>query len=130
MKLVYLWAIAIWFLFAIVATINGIIRNSTYKKWVGDFYAHQISTVIFITLVLFIMYIFFNKFGLNYTNTDLWVIGFSWLIGTIIFEFVFGHYVFGNSWQKLFTDYNILKGKLWSLVLIFTTIGPWLVARK
>jgi NADH:ubiquinone oxidoreductase subunit 6 (subunit J) len=130
MKPVYLWAIVVWFLFAVIAVINGAIRNSTYQKWVGDLYAHQISTIIFILLVLAVMYLFFNFSGFPYTNKDLWVIGFSWLIATIIFEFVFGHYVFGNSWEKLLTDYNLLKGRIWSLVLLFTLIGPWLVGRK
>lgn len=130
MKEIYLYSIGVWFLFAVVATLNGVVRSATYKKLVGDLYAHQIGTVIFLTLILLIMYLFFNKFGLEYTNKDLWLIGLAWFCGTIIFEFIFGHYVFGNSWEKLFSDYNILQGRVWSLVLLVTLIGPYLVGRK
>jgi len=130
MKQIYGWAIAVWFLFAIIGTMNGIIRNATYKKIVGDLTAHHISTVIFISIILTVMYLFFHKSGLPYLNNDLWIIGFCWLFATIIFEFVFGHYVFGNTWIKLFQDYNIIKGRVWGLVLLFILIGPWMVGRK
>ena len=130
MKSIYLWAIAIWFLFAVLATINGAIRNATYQRYIKELYSHQISTMIFIAITITIMFLFFNKTGLAYTNADLWLIGSSWLIATIIFEFVFGHFIFGNSWTKLFADYNILKGRIWSLILLMTLIGPWLVGKK
>lgn len=130
MKKIYLYSIGLWFLFAIVASLNGYIRNETYKNIVGDLAAHQISTVIFILIILFVMYLFLNKTGLKYTNSDLWIIGASWLLATIIFEFMFGHYVFGNSWEKLLMDYNIFEGRVWIFVLLFTLIGPWLVAKK
>lgn len=51
-------------------------------------------------------------------------VGLFWVVITIIFEFVFGHYVMGNSWQKLFADYNLLDGRLWVLVLINNLSAP------
>jgi hypothetical protein len=30
----------------------------------------------------------------------------------VLFEFGFGHYTAGDSWSRLFTDYNIFKGRL------------------
>jgi hypothetical protein len=35
----------------------------------------------------------------------MWV-GVQWLFQTLAFEFLAGHYLFGNSWEKLFADYN------------------------
>lgn len=49
------------------------------------------------------------------------------MILTILFEFVFGHYVIKNPWQKLLADYNILKGRLWSLLLLTELISPLLI---
>jgi hypothetical protein len=48
---------------------------------------------------------------------------------TIIFELLFGHYVIGHSFAKLFEDYNVLKGRVWLLVLIWTTVAPYLFYR-
>ena len=48
---------------------------------------------------------------------------------TIMFEFLFGHYVMGHSWDSLWADYHIFQGRLWPLVLMVTLFGP-LVARK
>jgi hypothetical protein len=53
-------------------------------------------------------------------------IGFFWVVITVIFEFVFGHYVMGHPWQKLFADYNLLNGRLWVLVLINNIVAPLL----
>ena len=120
--------VLLWFFFAIIATLNGFIRDTTYKKLVGDLLAHQISTLIFIFLILIIMYLFFSK--ISYGFNELWIIGLSWVTATIIFEFIFGHYIFGNTRERLLGDYNLLEGRVWSFVLIFTLIGPWLVGRK
>jgi hypothetical protein len=50
---------------------------------------------------------------------------------TVLFEFVFGHYVLKTSWEVLLADYRIWQGRLWSLVLIREAIAPvmmgWLV---
>jgi hypothetical protein len=47
-------------------------------------------------------------------------------MATIAFEFLFGHYVMGHSWDSLWADYNVLQGRLWPLVLIVTLFGPML----
>lgn len=51
-------------------------------------------------------------------------IGFFWVVITVIFEFVFGHYVMGLSWQKLFADYNLFNGRLRALVLLNNFFAP------
>jgi len=60
----------------------------------------------------------------NVTKIDLLLIGALWLTLTVAFEFGFGHYVMGHSWRYLLADYNILKGRLWSLVLLVTFVSP------
>ena len=55
----------------------------------------------------------------------LWWVGVAWLVATVAFEFLFGHFVSGLSWHALLADYNILRGRLWSLILISVCLGPW-----
>ncbi|MBU0906740.1 MAG: hypothetical protein KKD18_01830 [Nanoarchaeota archaeon] len=76
------------------------------------------------------MFLFFNKFGAVYTKKDLWLVGGIWVLMTIVFEFIFGHYVMHEGTSVLYADYNIFNGRLWLLVLFFIFVGPRLVARN
>ncbi|HUX93413.1 MAG TPA: hypothetical protein VMV36_06355, partial [Ignavibacteriaceae bacterium] len=55
--------------------------------------------------------------------------GVFWLTITIVFEFIFGHFIMGHPWEKLLHDYNFLDGRLWVIVLLWTTISPYLLFR-
>ena len=55
--------------------------------------------------------------------------GLVWLAMTVAFEFLAGHYLFGNSWEKLFRDYDLRKGRLWGLFLLWLTVLPYLLYR-
>lgn len=118
--------IGTWFVFMIFAIINAILRNGVYKPIIGDLRAHQLSTFIFIAIILIITYLIFKFTNIKLNTQQTFIIGTIWLLLTICFEFLAGHYVFGNSWEKLITDYNILKGRIWSLVLITILFSPYI----
>ncbi|MCK4339483.1 MAG: hypothetical protein KAW87_05810 [Candidatus Cloacimonetes bacterium] len=124
---IFLFALGIWFIFIIAAILNGVLRNSFIAPKVGEHAGHVISTIILICVILLGTYLFISNLNINYTKTDLLLVGAFWLILTILFEFIFGHYVIGHSWSKLFADYNILKGRVWSFVLLITFIAPYLM---
>lgn len=46
---------------------------------------------------------------------------------TVAFEFGFGHYVAGHSWDKLLADYNLLRGRVWSLFLVWIAVMPYVI---
>ncbi len=125
--MIFLYALGIWFILVIAAILNGEFRNSFITPKVGEHAGHVISTITFIGIILVVTYLFISNLKIGYTNTDLFLVGVFWLILTILFEFVFGHYVVGHSWDKLFADYNILKGRVWRLVLLTTFIAPLVV---
>ena len=124
---IFLYALGIWFILVVAAILNGAFRESFITSKVGEQVGHVISTVIFICVILVVTYLFLSNLKINYTKTDLLLIGALWLILTILFEFVFSHYVMGHSWKMLFADYNILKGRVWSFVLLTTFIAPLLI---
>jgi len=113
-----------WFILVVVAIINGTIRVAVYKKYLGDLRAHQLSTLTGIILFGVVVWMLSRIWQLS-SAKQAWTIGFIWLGMTIIFEFIFGHYVMGNSWSTLFHDYNIFQCRVWILVLIWTTIVPY-----
>ena len=59
------------------------------------------------------------------SSAQLLGVGFIWLVLTIAFEFLFGHYEAGASWETLTAEYNLLRGRLWPLVLLATFLAPW-----
>jgi hypothetical protein len=63
------------------------------------------------------------------TARDAWRIGAMWVALTLASEFLAGHYLFRNPWPRLLADDNVLRGRIWILVLITTAIAPWLVAQ-
>lgn len=119
---------ASWLGMVILAIINGAAREKLYGRFMNEIAAHQLST--FIGIALFGAYI--------WMLTGIWpiesaaqasAVGCMWLVMTIAFEFVFGHYVMRHSWDKLLQDYNLIKGRVWILVLIWTTAAPYIFYR-
>ncbi|QQS44050.1 hypothetical protein IPM65_00355 [Candidatus Roizmanbacteria bacterium] len=122
--------ILLWVILAVLAILNGTVREFGYKPLVGDYLAHVISTVSYVLVMFGVMYFFFRKILVVDDARALLKIGLQLLLATIIFEFVFGHYVIGHPWEKLFADYNILQGRVWGLVLIAILFGPRIVGRN
>jgi hypothetical protein len=117
-----------WVGLVILAILNGTIRVAVYGPFMSDLSAHQVSTAIGLSLFGIYIWIFTGIFRIASSKQAI-VIGVMWLSMTIIFELLFGHYVIGHSFAKLFEDYNVLKGRVWLLVLIWTTVAPYLFYR-
>jgi len=118
--------IFVWLLLAMVAIANGIVRQSTYGKFVSELTAHQIST--FTGMLAFGVIVWsIHRFWPIQSTTQAWTIGVCWLVMTVIFEFGFGHYIAGHSWEKLLADYNLSEGRVWSLFLIWIVVLPMVV---
>ncbi|MBS7633724.1 hypothetical protein KEJ15_08980 [Candidatus Bathyarchaeota archaeon] len=118
--------IGIWLLFMVLAIINAVIRNEIYKPVVGDLAAHQISSIIFMAVILVVTYAILRISNLELSDFKAFFMGTIWLISTIAFEFIAGHYVFGNPWEKLLADYNLFEGRIWSLVLLIILLAPYI----
>ena len=123
MVLLYFKAFGIWVALAISAIIVAIFRNGVLLPLLGEQSAHQIGTLIFLIVQFLIIYLFIKRINLKENRSALYI-GIFWLILTIIFEFLFGHYVMGHPWERLFADYNILRGRLWSFVLLNDLLAP------
>jgi hypothetical protein len=38
--------------------------------------------------------------------------------------------VFGNTWERLLADYDVLRGRIWVLVLLANLVSPVWVFRR
>jgi len=113
-----------WGILVILAIINGGIREEFMSLHVGEQVGHVISSIILCSIVLLVAYIFVNRVGIEYKPNAMLATGLYWFIPTIGFEFIFGHYVAGHSWERLLADYNILNGRIWILVLLTVLFAP------
>ena len=118
--------IALWLIFMVIAIVNAIIRNGVYKPVVGDLVAHQISSISFIIAILVVTYLSLTISNIQLNDMESLYMGALWLVSTILFEFIAGHYIFGNPWENLIRDYNLLEGRIWSLVLLTILIAPYI----
>lgn len=117
-----------WLPLVVIAFVNGTIRQIGFQKSLGDLHAHQLSTAIGITL--FGIYIFWiiRRWKLE-SQSEAIKIGLFWMILTIAFEFALGRFILGREWSVLLNDYNLLEGRVWSLVLLWVAIAPVLFYR-
>jgi len=127
MKAILLYPLGIWFILVVTAILNAGLRESFIAPKVGEHAGHVISTIVLICLILVVTYLFLSNVKIRYTTGELILIGAFWLTLTVLFEFGFGHYVMGHSWHRLFADYNLLQGRVWSLVLLTTFLAPLLI---
>lgn len=128
-----LYALLLWILFFPFAIVNAGLRESVWTPRWGEHAGHVISTVIFLVVLLLAIYGFLRYLDVSYGAMDLWLLGVLWLVLTVLFEFGFGHYVMGNSWQALLHDYDLLEGRVWALIPLAWLIAPrligWLLRR-
>jgi hypothetical protein len=114
-----------WFPMVLIAVANGALREYGYGKRMTRRSAHQLSTLI--GIVLFGIYILgVLRFWPPASAGQAIRVGLVWLVLTVTFEFGFGHFVAGHSWQRLLQDYNIRAGRVWPAILLWVAIAPYL----
>jgi hypothetical protein len=57
------------------------------------------------------------------------LIGLMWLVFTLAFEFLFGHFVVGKTWREILQVFDWREGDLFSLVIFITALSPWAAAK-
>jgi hypothetical protein len=121
-------AVLAWVPMVGIAILNGAVREAWYGQRLSELHAHQLSTVS--GLVLFGAYIWVVMRVWPPTSPRQAIgVGLTWLALTVAFEFLFGRYVVGHPWSRLFHDYNLLAGRLWVCILLWIAVAPYVVFR-
>jgi hypothetical protein len=95
---------------------------------VGDSRARQIGVFTGSVLILCVAYLLVGWLRAENTKS-LIIVGALWLVVTVVFEFGFGHFVFGRSWQDLGSDYNIAHGGFLAIGMLVLAFSPVIGAR-
>ena len=116
-------ALAIWCVLLVIASINGALREVVLIPRTGDVVGRVISTLLLSAFIVILTWLTIGWIGPGTAN-QAWLVGIVWVLLTLAFEFLAGHYLFHNSWSTLVADYNVLRGRIWVLVLVTTLIAP------
>jgi hypothetical protein len=118
--------LAVWFLILLGATANGAVRQAWLVPWLGDAWGHVVSTVL-LSLLIFAFGWMLSGWLDVVSAAESWLVGGVWLVLTVAFEVLAGHFLFGAPWSQLLADYDLARGRVWVLVLLTTLLTPRLL---
>lgn len=121
-------AVAVWFAVLALASVNGAAREAWLIPRMGQAVGRALSTVILGTLVFLVTWLTIGWIRPATAGQAL-AIGALWLLLTLAFEFLAGHYLFHQPWGVLLEDYDLSRGRIWIVVLIVVLIAPLWTAR-
>jgi hypothetical protein len=101
---------AVWLLVMAVEFVRGTLRWIFLRPRLGDFRSGQIGVLTGSALFLLIVYFCEPWIRLRRFADGLRV-GPLWVVLTLAFEWNFGHYVMGRSWESLAAEYNLVHGE-------------------
>lgn len=123
-----LQAALIWLFICVIAVANGGLREGFLKPRLGEAFAHVISTLLLSAAILVVTFLTIGWIGPAGIG-DAWAVGVGWVVSTLAFEFLAGHYLFKNPWEKILADYRVTRGRVWLLVPICTLFAPAMAFR-
>jgi len=115
--------LVVWLLLLVLAILNGAGREALLVPRLGPAVAHVISTLTLSVLIATTTWITVPWIAPPTARAAL-ATGATWLVMTLAFEFLAGHYLFGKPWPVLLADYHLLRGRIWVLVPIVTLFAP------
>jgi len=121
-------SLLVWLGLVVLAILNGGLRERVLIPRVGEHVGHVVSTFLLGGIIVAAAWAAVPWLRLT-TLRDAWLVGACWLAGTMAFEFLVGHWVFGHSWRRLLADYNVARGRIWILVLVATLLAPVIALR-
>ena len=128
MTSILLKATGIWLVIVVAAIFNGVFREKVLVPVSGAGFALPLSGVLLAILVFLITFASISFIGSSVTKTYL-LVGLLWVVLTLSFELLFGHFIVGKPWHEIMQIFNIQKGNLFIVVLFVTAISPWVAAK-
>ena len=114
-----------WFPMLALAIANGALRQLTFGKHMPELRAHQMSTAIgSILLGIFIWFVI--QSWPPASSGQAVSIGLLWVALTVAFEFAMGRLLMHRPWRQLFHDYDLAAGRVWSLLLLWIGLVPYI----
>ncbi|WP_168014689.1 hypothetical protein [Halomonas salinarum] len=120
-------ALILWLAILVLAVANGLLRESVLMPLLGTPAALICSGVLLSMLILSVVYLSLPWLQ-PMASAQYWLVGFGWLVLTLVFEFSFGLWQ-GTSWATMLAPYAFKGGNIWPVVLAVTALAPYLAAK-
>jgi hypothetical protein len=117
----------VWLVLLAGMMANGAFRVLVLQPRLGEDAARQAACVSGIAVILVLAALARRWLGAADVQSQV-AVGVVWLVLTVDFELLFGHYVSGLSFESLAAEYDVSRGRLWPLVLIVVLAAPWLTS--
>ena len=106
-----------------LAFINATLRELVLKKHFSEMRAHQFSTVTLMVICGIYGLLIFRIMKIHNAGQAL-MVGFIWMLLTVLFEVMLGK-ILKKSWAQIFEQYNLNRGRLWPVFLLFLLLLPY-----
>lgn len=125
----YWWrAIGLWFVLMAAETMNGLWSAKELALWIGDAAARDVSVFTGSIVILLITFAAIGWIPAHSVRTLL-VIGMSWVLLTVFYEFTFGYLAFHRPLTDTASDFDPFHGRLLPIGLLVLFFAPLLAAR-
>ncbi len=128
MKAITLKAIGIWLLILVAAILNGLVRDGILTPLIGPAPALPLSGVTLSLFIFLITWLLIPTLGMHPATVYISV-GLFWVALTLSFEYLFGYFVAGKSWDEIIEVLNVTDGNLFIIAVLATAVAPWLTAK-
>ncbi|MDZ7730571.1 MAG: hypothetical protein U5K37_06160 [Natrialbaceae archaeon] len=118
----------LWCVMAVLAVVNGGIRETYLLPALGYDRAHLLSTALLVGAILLVTGLYFTQTAAPYTRLELLAIGVAWAVLTVGFEFLVG-YLEGTPVSVTLGQYNVLAGEVWIVVPLTLVFSPIVFGR-
>jgi hypothetical protein len=88
-------ACGVWVFLVLLAILNGTVREKVLVPLLGTQWALPLSGISLSVLILVTTLLLLPFLGVL-SSSQYWLVGGMWLLLTVLFEFLFGHYVMGD----------------------------------
>ena len=122
----FIYPLGLWVVMAVVAVINGGLREMILIPRIGADAGHVLSTGILIAVILVLTYSYFTRTTITYTRGELLLVGVIWVILTVGFEFLIG-YIAGIPVSEIIAQYDVFAGHVWIFVPLTLLVAPFFV---
>ncbi len=117
-------ALMVWVGILILAVLNGGARLAWLIPYFSETAGRALSTIALCGLVFVVAWLtisWMRPLGV----ADALRLGLLWLLLTLAFEFLAGHYLFHQPWAVLLKDYDLSRGRISGVaVLVVVLFAP------
>ena len=121
-------AVEVWLVISVAEVIHGVGRIAFLQPFVGDFPARQIAVFTGSGLILAVAFLFRRWINAK-TFWECLAVGAIWVLLTIGFEIFLGRILMDLTWERILSDYDILRGGLMPIGLTVMLFAPLIVTR-